>query len=277
MCKTANARTLFKKNGFPHVQCSACEFIYVSPILKDSIIDEHYRNVSNDWTVVTATPEYVKMQDAYSNFHLDHIERLSKGNSRTLLDIGCNAGDFLLHAQRRGWKVSGHELNILAVEECLRKGLTIHKQSLEEMIKAGERFDAVTFFGVFEHLIHPTEVLQTASQLLNPGGIIAALVPNIDGLATRTLREQSRTFDGIEHLNFWNRKTFSAFFEREGFNILHTETTISELYAWNNALHFDHPYSASAEHPLAMPEITPDIIHQNFLGHHLLAYAEKVK
>lgn len=275
LCLSSSKRPLFKKNGFPHVSCNDCSFVYVSTILKDELIEAHYRNISNDWTTVTETPEYRKRQDAYSNFHLDHIERLLKTSDKNILDIGCNAGDFLVHARNRGWSIAGHELNTSAIKVCKEKGIEILSEDLNDTINSKRKFSAVTFFGVLEHLIHPKEVLGQAYCLLDSGGVLAVLVPNIDGLATRTLQERSRTFDGIEHLNFWNRSTMIEFLESGGFKVEHTETAISELYTFNNYISFDNPYGASKEYEFVIPELTPEIIHKNYLGHHLLAYATK--
>ena len=209
VCESQQRRLLFVKNGFPHSQCTLCGFVYVSRILKEEPLTAHYRDVSDAWAEVTGRSDYKEFQDLYYDFHLQNIESLQGAPHRDILDVGCNNGQFLLRARHLGWQVIGHEINTAAIQICRSKHIEIVDGEFDVPKFGPRRFGAITFFEVLEHLPDPLAALRTARELLTDRGVIGLMVPNIDGLATRILRERCNTFDGIEHLNFWNAQTIN--------------------------------------------------------------------
>lgn len=273
VCGSSARRQVFEKNQFPHVICADCGFLYVNPILKEDLLVEYYRGAQDSWTEVVENEHYHRYQRKYYEFRVDHIERLARTADRSILDIGCNSGQFLAVARERGWNVTGHELNRRAVARARARELKVLDEEFSVALFGGRRFGAVTLWGVLEHLPYPGILLEGVRALLEPGGVLALLVPNAEGLATRVLRERSNTFDGIEHVNFWSGSTLARFLENHGFRVEHQETAISELYTLNNYLHYEHPYAAPEEHPLLLDVLTPEYLHQRGMGHHLCAYA----
>lgn len=274
VCGSLKRRILFHKNYFPHVRCLECAFVYVNPILKEEELIAYYGGISGSWADMTEKEEYNVFQNQYYRFQMENIQRVMRdGTSRTLLDIGCNNGEFLTVAQAQGWEVTGHELNTYAAALARKKGIEVFEQPFSAQIFAGRKFGAVTLLGVLEHLPHPGRFLEVVHGLLQPGGVLATLVPNIDSIVTRLLQEKCNTFDGIEHVNFWNKDTFERFLLRYGFRLAHAETTISEIYTLNNYLYFEHPYACPEEYPLLLDGLTPEYVHQRFMGHHLCCYA----
>lgn len=275
VCDADRPRPLFRKNGFAHVQCEACGFVYVDPILAEAPLSDYYRQQANAWTDVTTSSEYTRFQDLYYRYHLETLDELVRTPNRALLDIGCNAGEFLLAARAHGWTTLGHELNARAVARARAAGLEVFEEPWDRALFGARRFGAVSLLGVLEHLPRPLDALRDVHGLLEPGGVLAVIVPNADGLATRMLQEKCNTFDGIEHLNFWGVATLERFLARAGFTVLRTETAISELYTLNNYLHYEsYPYATLAEYPLLLDGLlTPEEIHARKLGHHRLAYA----
>lgn len=274
VCGSSRRRTLFVKNRFPHVKCEGCGFVYVNPILREDTLIEYYSAIEGSWTEVVENEEYNAFQKRYYDFHIDNIERIAgRAPGGAILDIGCNSGEFLVAARLRGWRPAGHELNRHAVARARQKGIEVLDRRFSAGLFGERRFGAVTLWGVLEHLPHPGALLDEARKLLEPGGVLALLVPNIDSIATRVLRERCNTFDGIEHLNFWNRATLERFLAQHEFRLQHAETAISELYTLNNYLHYEDPYASPEDYPLLLDALTPEYIHAHYLGHHLCAYA----
>ncbi len=272
VCDATETQPLFRKSCFQHVRCNRCGFIYVNPMLREELLIEYYSGVSGSWADITEQDAYTSFQNKYYQFHIDNIERNIQCSNRAILDIGCNNGEFLTVARARGWQVSGHELNNYAVARARSKGLEVLDGKLTVDTFKGRKFGAISLLGVLEHLPFPNQILEIARGLLEEGGILASLVPNADSLATRILRERSNTFDGIEHLNFWNKDTYAKFIERCGFKLVQAETAVSELYTLNNYLNFEDPYTPEKSRGLILP-LDPDFIHQHHLGHHLCCYS----
>jgi hypothetical protein len=71
-----------------------------------------------------------------------------------------------------------------------------------------ERFDAITFWAVLEHLLEPKQFIKRAASLLNAGGTCFVLVPNMDSLAVRLIGARYR-YIYPQHLNYFTRKTLA--------------------------------------------------------------------
>ncbi len=55
------------------------------------------------------------------------------------------------------------------------------------------------------------------------------IVPNVDSLATRVLHERAATFDGRNHLLYFSPRRFATLLEREGFDVVETQTRVASL------------------------------------------------
>src|SRR6185369_5142888 len=75
-----------------------------------------------------------------------------------------------------------------------------------------EKFDAVTFWAVIEHLAEPKRFLQKAHALLRPEGLCFVLVPNLSSLAVRLLGAKYRHVYP-QHLNYFTERTLRQFAE----------------------------------------------------------------
>ena len=127
-------------------------------------------------------------------------DRMLKDDS--VLEIGCAHGGFLRKLKERGVKVEGLEMNSEAREACVREGLAVYPDSIEEFVKGREdSYDAVCSFQVLEHVPQVQEFLTASLSVLKPGGIMIVSVPNNESLVLRD--------DGIlnmppHHMGLWN-------------------------------------------------------------------------
>ncbi len=103
---------------------------------------------------------------------------------RRLLDVGCGAGDNAarLRSLRPGLEIHG-VTHSEAEAELARPHLDrcwlfdIEQPWPPEL--ARERFDALLFSHVLEHLREPSRVLAGAAELLRPGGSVIIALPNV--------------------------------------------------------------------------------------------------
>jgi SAM-dependent methyltransferase len=139
-----------------------------------------------------------------------------------LLDVGCGSGGFLHRARLAGFAVSGLDFNSDRVKLLQSAGLDVFEGSLLDFARSrpDAKFDVVTLFQVLEHLDAPGEWLESAKDLLAPGGRLIVAVPN-----------RERTFDPFtgpglgdidvppHHLTRWSARALSGFLSRRGFNV----------------------------------------------------------
>lgn len=111
------------------------------------------------------------------------------GRDKTVLDVGCAAGDTASMLIDRGCRVSGVDIDATAAEparEVLEELVIadIDHSPLTEHFKA-ESFDAIVFGDVLEHLADPWAALRDATTLLRPGGRVLVSIPNVAHAAVR--------------------------------------------------------------------------------------------
>jgi len=99
-----------------------------------------------------------------------------------LLDVGCGSGRFLAEAQKLGFKVTGTDFDVTAVESAkTRYGIAdVHAMSLEVFAQEfrERKFDVITCFAILEHVDDIKGFLATTKSLLKPGGYIVISTPN---------------------------------------------------------------------------------------------------
>jgi SAM-dependent methyltransferase len=131
----------------------------------------------------------------------------------SVLDVGCSTGAFLYQLISRWpdlYRVSGMDVALASVEFASAKGLTVNCGHFVDWDFCGEKFDAVTFWAVLEHLVSPKASLVKAADILKVGGHCVLLVPNARSLAIRLLGHRYR-YIMPEHLNYFSPVTMRLF------------------------------------------------------------------
>ncbi|MBZ5557630.1 MAG: class I SAM-dependent methyltransferase [Acidobacteriia bacterium] len=168
---------------FTVIDCDACRFKHIVPIPTPAELEHTYGHEYYS----TTKPLYIErdLEDrdwlnlVYSERY-DAFERLLGLKRRRLLDVGSGPGLFLRHGvERGGWKVKGLEPSTQAVAHSHTIGLDVTQAFLnEETAAALGRFDVVHLSEVLEHVPDPLGMVKIAHGLLDPGGLLAVMVPN---------------------------------------------------------------------------------------------------
>ena len=169
-------------------------------------------------------------------FHTILKELAARTSSKRLLDVGAHAGRFMHLAQQQGWAVEGVELNRrTAACAARRTGAPVHHVNAHTLAAEGHRYGAVTLTDVLEHIPEPVRLLESLSQLVEPGGWIAVKVPcgpsqwtKERTLAALTSHEVSLA-GNLVHVNHFSPRSLKLALERAGFADVAVHTGAPEL------------------------------------------------
>jgi SAM-dependent methyltransferase len=146
--------------------------------------------------------------------------RFLQGRER-ILDVGCDIGLLLEVAQEDGFRELYGIEPVPAARQSAAKlsGAQITDEFFETAGYPENFFDLMCFVHVVDHLFQPKRALAKALGHLKPGGVILAVVHNVDSLLFHLLRERFPIFN-LYHHYFFNKTTLAKLFASEGYEIL---------------------------------------------------------
>lgn len=271
VCSNNDFQPLFQKSGGTYVKCKSCTMILTNPVFKESALKKYYENLNTGQAEITA-----KESNFYREIYTLGLNIISQYvDSGKILDIGCSSGFFLDLARDRNWTTAGIELGKIEADLCKNKGHQVFIKSVEK-IKFKEKFDAITLWDVFEHIVNGKRYLNLLSKILSRNGVIFMQIPNSDSLAARIMGEKCNMFDGVEHVNLYNPATINLIAKSGGFKITHLSSVISEISVINNYLDYEDPYFGSSVYKNKILGIIGEKeIHANKLGYKLQIILKK--
>ncbi len=124
----------------------------------------------------------IKPDNYYDGVRKDILPLVPR-HSQRVLEIGCSQGNTLAYLKDNGYCdwTFGTDLFVDAIEIAKDKVDQVYQGNIEETtlpIESGS-IDLILCLDVLEHLINPQKVIAYLHQLLVPGGIIIASIPNV--------------------------------------------------------------------------------------------------
>ncbi len=160
-------------------------------------------------------------------------KQTSKENrDKTILDIGCGTGDFLLACKQGRWNVVGVEPNknarVLAKSklEILTSNYTVlnnqYPKIHETVNTVEEQFDVITLWHVLEHIPNLEKYIIQLKKLLKPNGTLIIAVPNYKSYDAKYYKEFWAAYDVPRHLWHFSQKSISLLFKKENMKVAKT-------------------------------------------------------
>lgn len=180
--------------------------LFANPVERQYVNGDFYENLARPFYL---SPE--KLTGDYAATRFARERRVFRRHCvrGRVLDVGCSTGGFL-HSLRShypgDYEILGTDVAGPALEHAERNGVPVLRQPFLETDFGSQRFAAVTFWAVLEHLIDPRRFLAKAVRILEPGGHCLVLVPNLNSLAIRILGPRYR-YVMPEHLNYFSAPT----------------------------------------------------------------------
>ena len=142
---------------------------------------------------------------------------LPGGSGRQLLDIGCADGSFLLEARKRGWNVTGTELDPRAARQ---EGLDVREEITE--LHQDAHFDCITMWHTLEHMRDIPHILTNIARLLKPQGRLIIAVPDFGGLQAVLFGPKWLHVDVPRHLYHFTTGSLRQALTAAGFSVQRT-------------------------------------------------------
>jgi SAM-dependent methyltransferase len=212
------------------IDCTACGFRHVWPLPSESEIREHYRKTHYEDGERDRINYYECDRDWWMLSYGDVIAEIEQATTgRRLLDVGCGAGLFLEAAAGRGFTCIGVEPSAVAAAHCQGKGLDILETEFEGVatVPAGSA-DVIHMRNVLEHLRDPRALVEAAAEVLAPGGLLVAGVPNDYNPVQRTARAGGTRpwwLSVPHHLNYFDFDSLAGLIESSGLAIVGRTTS----------------------------------------------------
>lgn len=162
-----------------------------------------------------------------------------------VLDVGCDTGRFgqVLQIQKN-CTVDGVEPYVPAAEIAQTRLNQVFMRAIdnEKSFDGLINYNVILFLDVLEHLQNPWAVIKGAMTVLQPGGTIHIVVPNIAHISVvrRLLQGRFEYSDcGImdrTHLRWFTRESLSQFLEEAGFEDIVIDIVAQLPYLQNKSL-----------------------------------------
>ena len=123
----------------------------------------------------------------------------------SLLDVGCGPGFLLDQAPEFGFRAEGVEPDANTLAAGRERGLTIRGGLFPEALSPDERFDAIVFNDVLEHIPDLQGALEAASRHLAPGGLLCLNCPDKRGLFFRVAAALDRLGMSGPYERLWQK------------------------------------------------------------------------
>jgi 2-polyprenyl-3-methyl-5-hydroxy-6-metoxy-1,4-benzoquinol methylase len=133
------------------------------------------------------------------------------------LDIGASSGEFVFLMRSLGFDAIGiepHQGYATYAQQCL--GLKIHNGTLQQQLQdlGDQKFQLISMFHVFEHLVDPLPTLRLLRTMLSPQGMICIEVPD----ATRFTSPRYMFFRA--HTLYFTPFTLQQMLQVAGFEVI---------------------------------------------------------
>jgi 2-polyprenyl-3-methyl-5-hydroxy-6-metoxy-1,4-benzoquinol methylase len=202
-------------------ECEGCGLIHSSPVMEEAGVAALYEQ-SSEANVEAGEEDNVRRTMA--GYYRLAVPRLLARDR--VLDVGCDMGFMLEAARADGFKeLHGLEPVPVAREIAMQlDGANISAEFFEDTSYPRDYFDLITFVHVLDHLYDPRHVLRRAHGNLRPGGLVLAVVHNVDSLLHRMLGGRFPIFN-LYHHYFFNKKSLADMFRSQGFEVVDVVST----------------------------------------------------
>ncbi len=215
----------FEKDGFRYNLAQDCGSVFVSPRPTKAALAEYYRNSEasayrvKHYAKETQEARRRHLLRSHANWMGRLFDEHGTSRSRTYVDIGTNSPAIFEEIARLELFDRLYSLNPLPglEDECASRGVEVIHEPIRN---AG----AVTAFQQLESQFSPLELVKTASDMLDIGGMFFMTTRTISGFDLQTLWDKTPYIFVPEHLNLLSIEGITVLLENGGLNTVELST-----------------------------------------------------
>ena len=234
-CGSDSREQTFNLNGFYHHTCFSCQSVYVSPRLKNEILDQIYSDkYYSEMFTRSMIPYFEKRKELIGKSKyrqvLDNINTSMSTNERSVLDIGAGIGEVIDVFKDNGWLCEAIDVNPVSVDWLRSRSIHVFNGPFE-LFNNDKKFDVIMAWGVIEHVVEPKQFLKKVYSILKPGGLFVSEVPHGNSMLVDYCRNTGtdplRILQGEQHIMLYSVHAYKQ---------LHMETGFKEVDIKTNGL-----------------------------------------
>lgn len=272
VCGGTERSFFLTRMGLDIWRCKSCSHRYQHPRITFEKACELYADDKTASDIYTQ-PIQKDIDQVKYQYGLDVIDQLNPPARKRIMDIGCGAGGFLEVAFANGWDACvGIDANNRYADIYQEAGGIQYIQSSFERLdreRLGTDYDCISLWNVLEHLFDLQSIVAEIKRMLKSGGLLLIMVPNVESLATRLIRERSATFNW-KHVSHFSPNSLKALMSRHGLECVHMETAITEIDNVKSYMSGEYPYHGYGDPDHLFDFITPEYLHRNLLGSRMI-------
>lgn len=230
VCHSVSSKLLFEQRfgtlsegsllaGYDVAVCTECGCAFADHIPEQSVFDEHYSRMSKY--------EYAHRGGEESPFDAARFDIIAKYLSEQIenrgtrtLDVGCATGGLLDRLRRLGYaNVTGLDPSPGCAKLAKQVyDLPVHTGTVFENDLPKRSYDLVIVVGVLEHIRDVGGAVAKLDELVSPGGMIFAEVP--DATAFSEWPDAPYQEFSIEHVNFFGPGSLENLMKMAGYELI---------------------------------------------------------
>lgn len=196
------------------VKCESCQFIYLNPRIKSSIVLNSYSNSKDE--------KFISQNDERINTFKNCLKKICKYydlKNKKILDIGSAGGAFLKACMDLNLNAQGIEPNKWLVNYAKRNyKCKIINGTLKNIISR-KKYDVVSYWDVFEHLTDLKKEINLIKKTLKKTGLLIINIPDYDSLPRKLMKSKWPFFLNV-HLYYFNENSLKKILGNK-FKIIH--------------------------------------------------------
>jgi len=278
-CSATERSYFLTRMGLDIYRCHSCGHRFQHPRMTFEKACEIYADDKTAADIYTQ-PIQKDIDRVKYQYGLDLIDQLQPPGQDRIMDLGCGAGVFLEVASENGWESCvGIDANSRYSEGYQdTKGVQFIQSSFESLDRErlGGDYDCIALWNVLEHLFDLQSIVVDIKRILKKNGLLFIMVPNVESLATRLIREKSATFNW-KHVSHFSPNSLKTLMSKHDLECVHFETAISEIDNVKSYLNGEYSYHGYGDPDGLFDFITPEYIHKNHLGSRMIGVFRNAK